>query len=89
MCSSCSPVPLLCELLVVTDADVASLPVLCTKLPLLAVRYQSGFPHVIVGLHLSAQVTVLHVLALHPYLPQSSFWANALINSHFGRSESF
>lgn len=73
MCSSCSPASLLCELLVFTNADVASLPVLCTKLPLLAVGYQSGFPHVIVGLCLSAQVTFLHVLALYPYLPQSSF----------------
>lgn len=64
-----APASLRCELLVVTNSDVASLPVLCTKLPLLAVAYQSGFPHVIVGLHLSAQVTFLHVLALSPYLP--------------------
>lgn len=58
-----------CELLVFTNACVASLPVLCTKLPsLLAIRYQSRFPHVLVGLHLSEQVAFLHVLALSPYL---------------------
>jgi len=58
-----------CELLVFTNACMASLPVLCTKLPsLLATRCQSGFPHVTVGLHLSAQIAFLHLLALSPCL---------------------
>lgn len=77
-------------LLVFTDAYVASLPVLCTKLPsLLAVRYRSGFPHVAVGLHLSAQVAFFRVLAVSPYLVLRAVSELTLINSHFGILESF
>lgn len=57
------------NLLVLTNTHLASFPVLCTELPsLLVVRLHSGFLHVIVGLHLSAQVTFLHVLVLSLYL---------------------